>query len=121
MNVYTQRLEFRQQAIQHIRPIDNLGKCFYTIYATTTHDHPAFSSIPQEASIPRADDLENLMFLFPGIKILDYDNPPPPCIYNELDVNLWNKYHATQCRATPSCTETTISDNCYFKPFHYDS
>ena len=82
-------------------------------------DRTAFTSVPQENQIPRADDIEALLRSFPGIDKIDYDNIPPPCPYNELDVELWHKMHATHCRATPKCTATTISDCCYFKPFHY--
>ena len=82
-------------------------------------DRPAFTSTLPENHVPRADDLEALMFSFPGIDKIDYSKPPPPCPYNELDVDLWHELHATHCRATPRCTATTISENCYFKPFHY--
>ena len=83
------------------------------------HDRTAFSSTLPSEDIPRADDLEDLMYSFPGIDDLDYSDPPPPCPFNELDTKEWQRLHSTHCRATPRCTPTSISDNCYFKPLYY--
>ena len=59
------------------------------------------------------------MFSFPGINAINYDNPPPPSPFNELDTDEWQKLHATHCRAFPRCTAHTISDKCYFKPLYF--
>ena len=79
---------------------------------------PAFSSKPPEPTVPRADDLEALMFSFPGLRNLDYDNPPPIAL-SELDLALWKLLHSLHCPTEPKCTASTISNDCYFKPLFF--
>ena len=81
-------------------------------------DRPAYSSKPPLQHTPRADNLEDLMFSFPGIHDLDYTNPPPP-IDSELNTTRWLYYHSRHCSNSPPCTPTHIADTCYFKPLHF--
>ena len=79
---------------------------------------PAFTSTPPEPDIPRADDLEALMFSFPGLDNLNYDDPPPT-EPSDLDLQLWKLLHSRHCPTSPSCTPDIISNECYFKPLFF--
>ena len=81
-------------------------------------DRPAFVSSHPENDIPRADDLEKLMFSFPGLQEINYNSPPALPISN-MDVNLWQRLHATHCTHVPACSQDHIRDDCYFKPLHF--
>ena len=83
-----------------------------------SNDRAAYSTNPPLDTTPRADDLEGLMFSFPGIRELDYANPPP-IIDSDLNTNRWRYYHARHCSNIPPCTPDLISDSCYFKPLHF--
>ena len=83
-----------------------------------SQDAAAFSSQIPEEEIPRADDLEQLMFSFPGINTLDYDNPPPVA-ESGLDVTLWHHLHSKHCSLDTPCTKDWISPLCYFRPLHF--
>ena len=78
----------------------------------------AFSSFLPEEDVPRADDLEALMFSFPGLQDLDYDNPPP-IAESDLDLALWHLLHSKHCSNNPVCTKDLIAKSCYFYPLHY--
>ena len=81
-------------------------------------DRPAYSSKPPPHPVPRADNLEALMFSFPGLHELDYSNPPP-IIDSNLNTHRWLHYHSNHCSNSPPCTPSSIADTCYFKPLHF--
>ena len=83
-----------------------------------SHNNAAFTSPLPNEMIPRADDLEDLMFSFPGLQDLDFDNPPPAAA-SDLDLPLWKKLHSRHCSMTPPCTEEKINPDCYFRPLFY--
>lgn len=85
---------------------------------TNHHDRPAFTSFLQPKVTPRADDLEALMFSYPGLHLLDYDNPPA-CPHNDIDTIEWLRLHALHCRNSPPCTSVKSASSCYFKPLHF--
>jgi hypothetical protein len=64
-------------------------------------DTPAFARMVDAFENPRCDDLEDMVAAMPGIGGLNEDAPP---LDSGLDVDLWQKLHASHCQRGCSAT-----------------